>query len=67
MEEVLCWSVAGVLAVIVVLYFLFELHYFLRTALSVVLARICKRKVHILDTTTVHGKYIIILTSFVIR
>lgn len=38
-----------------VLYALFELHYFLRMCLCVILARFVKRKCHILETTTVGG------------
>lgn len=55
-----------------VLYALFELHYFLRMCLCVILARFVKRKCHILETTTVAGEFcwkkqqlifIIIITS----
>lgn len=38
-----------------ILYCLFELHYFLRMCLCVILARFVKRKCHILETTTVSG------------
>uniref|UniRef100_A0A1I8MM50 Protein THEM6 n=1 Tax=Musca domestica TaxID=7370 RepID=A0A1I8MM50_MUSDO len=40
---------------ILLLYCLFELHYFLRMCLCVFLARFVKRKCHILETTTVSG------------
>ncbi|KAI8127987.1 protein THEM6 [Lucilia cuprina] len=43
------------LATILLLYCLFELHYFLRMCLCVLLARFVKRKCHILETTTVSG------------
>ncbi|RZF36117.1 hypothetical protein LSTR_LSTR016726, partial [Laodelphax striatellus] len=50
---VACYVVAGVLAVLVALYWILEVHYFLRMALSVFLARFIKKRVHILDTTEV--------------
>ncbi|XP_065364630.1 protein THEM6 [Calliphora vicina] len=43
------------LVTILLLYCLFELHYFLRMCLCVLLARFVKRKCHILETTTVSG------------
>ena len=45
------------LAVVLLFYCLFELHYFLRMCLCVALARFVKRKCHILETTTVSGTY----------
>lgn len=50
-----CWVLAGVFGAIVLLYNLVEVHYFLRMCLTVFLARFCKKKVHILDETTVYG------------
>ncbi|XP_025830851.1 protein THEM6-like isoform X2 [Agrilus planipennis] len=55
-----CYIVGAFLVAVVVLYGLLELHYFLRTFLSVLLARFCKKKVHILQETVVKG---ICLTS----
>ncbi|KAM7347780.1 protein THEM6 isoform 1-T2 [Cochliomyia hominivorax] len=43
------------LMVILLFYCLFELHYFLRMCLCVLLARFVKRKCHILESTTVSG------------
>ncbi|KAL6441585.1 hypothetical protein ACFW04_003611 [Cataglyphis niger] len=50
-----CWVLVGVFAAIVLIYGLFELHYFLRIFLTIFLARYCKKKVHILDETVVYG------------
>ncbi|XP_039280885.1 protein THEM6 [Nilaparvata lugens] len=50
-----CYVIAGVLAVLVALYWILEVHYFLRMAFSVFLARFIKKRVHILDTTEVRG------------
>ncbi|XP_025830878.1 protein THEM6-like isoform X2 [Agrilus planipennis] len=50
-----CYIVGAFLVAVVVLYGLLELHYFLRTFLSVLLARFCKKKVHILQETVVKG------------
>ncbi|XP_054268158.1 protein THEM6-like isoform X2 [Macrosteles quadrilineatus] len=52
---VLCYILAGVLAVILILYWSFEVHYFIRMGLTVFNARVFKRKVHILDSTSVTG------------
>lgn len=52
---VTCWVLVGVLAVVVLLYGLVELHYFLRMFLTVFLARYCKKRVHILDETVIYG------------
>ncbi|CAD6239944.1 GSCOCG00002431001-RA-CDS [Cotesia congregata] len=50
-----CWVLAGVFGTGVLLYALIEVHYFLRMFLTVLLARFCKKPVHILDETTVYG------------
>lgn len=51
----LCTVLGIVLGVLVALYVLFELHYFLRMCLCVIAARYVKKRIHILDTTTVTG------------
>jgi len=51
----LCYVLSGVLAGIVVLYWSFEVHYFMRMGLCVLVARLFKKKVHILDPTAVTG------------
>lgn len=50
-----CWVLAGVLGAIVLLHLLVEVHYFLRIFLTVFLARFCKKKIHILDESSVYG------------
>ncbi|XP_057334821.1 protein THEM6 [Microplitis mediator] len=50
-----CWVLVGVFGTIVLLYALIEVHYFLRMFLTVLLARFCKKPVHILDETTIYG------------
>lgn len=52
-----CWLLAGALGAVVLLYALVEIHYFLRMFVTVLLARFCKKPVHILDETTIYGKY----------
>ncbi|XP_058066650.1 protein THEM6 [Anopheles bellator] len=51
----LCTVLGIVLGVLVALYGLFELHYFLRMCLCVVSARFLKKRMHILDTSSVVG------------
>ncbi|XP_053687338.1 protein THEM6 [Sabethes cyaneus] len=51
----LCTAAGIMLGVIVGLYALFELHYFLRMCLCVIIARYFKKKMHILDPTSVGG------------
>ncbi|XP_011493979.1 PREDICTED: protein THEM6 [Ceratosolen solmsi marchali] len=50
-----CWVLVGVLGVLVLLHALFEVHYFLRMFMTVFLARFCRKRVHILDETSVYG------------
>ena len=50
-----CWVLTGVFGTLVLLYGLIEVHYFLRMFFTVFFARFCKKKVHILDETTVYG------------
>ncbi|XP_015593239.1 protein THEM6 [Cephus cinctus] len=50
-----CWVLAGVLGAIVLLHTLLEVHYFLRMFFTLFLARFCKKRVHILDETSVYG------------
>ncbi|XP_063986675.1 protein THEM6 [Diachasmimorpha longicaudata] len=50
-----CWLLAGALGAVVLLYALVEVHYFLRMFVTVLLARFCKKPVHILDETTIYG------------
>ncbi|XP_050096409.1 protein THEM6 [Anopheles aquasalis] len=51
----LCTVLGTVFGVLVALYGLFELHYFLRMCLCVVSARFLKKRMHILDTSSVVG------------
>lgn len=53
----LCTVLGTVFGVLVALYGLFELHYFLRMCLCVVSARFLKKRMHILDTSSVVGEY----------
>ncbi|XP_065351507.1 protein THEM6 [Cloeon dipterum] len=55
MEECYYWFIIGALLLILLLYSTLELHYFLRTILCIAIAKLFKKKVHILDTTTVTG------------
>ncbi|XP_059486428.1 protein THEM6-like [Neocloeon triangulifer] len=55
MEECYYWYIIGALLLLLLLYTTLELHYFLRTIICVVCARLFKKRVHILDTTTVTG------------
>lgn len=50
-----CYILAGSLALLVLLYICFELNYFLRLILCVLAARLFKKRVHILQETTVTG------------
>ncbi|XP_014229633.1 protein THEM6 [Trichogramma pretiosum] len=50
-----CWILVGALGALVLLYALFEVHYFLRMLITVFLARFCRKRVHILDETSVYG------------
>lgn len=51
-----CYFFIGTLGAIVILYILFEVHYFLRMCLCAINARVFKRNVDILDSTKVTGK-----------
>ena len=50
-----CWVLTGVFGAIVLLYGVIEVHYFLRMFFIVFFARFCKKRVRILDETTVYG------------
>ncbi|XP_008203825.1 protein THEM6 isoform X2 [Nasonia vitripennis] len=50
-----CWVLVGALGAMVLLHTLFEVHYFLRMIITVFLARFCRKRVHILDETSVYG------------
>ncbi|KAB0798967.1 hypothetical protein PPYR_06847 [Photinus pyralis] len=50
-----CDIVAVILVLIVLLHLCLEVHYFLRISLSVIMARLCKPKISILQETTVQG------------
>ncbi|KAF2884092.1 hypothetical protein ILUMI_22060 [Ignelater luminosus] len=52
-----CYVIGVFALIIIVLYGLIELHYFLRTCFSVILARFFKEKVSVLQETTVKGLY----------
>jgi len=58
MEEFYYWLIIGVLLLILLLYATVELHYFLRTILCLAVAKLFKKRVHILDTTSVTGAFI---------
>lgn len=49
------------------LYALFELHYFLRMCLCVIAARYVKKRIHILETTTVTGEFGVLLFLCVLK
>uniref|UniRef100_A0A1B6H0F0 Protein THEM6 n=1 Tax=Cuerna arida TaxID=1464854 RepID=A0A1B6H0F0_9HEMI len=51
----LCYILAAILAAVIVLYWSLEVHYFIRMGLTVLYARLFKKKVHILDPTCVSG------------
>ncbi|XP_018573377.1 protein THEM6-like [Anoplophora glabripennis] len=51
----LCYLFFGCVGFILVLYCVLELHYFLRTMVCVIWARITKKRVYILDETKVGG------------
>lgn len=50
-----CIILLCILSLIVVTYVLIELHYFIRMSLCVFVAKFFKKKVNILETTTVTG------------
>lgn len=50
-----CWVLAGIFGVIAFLYTILEFHYFLHMCTTVFIARYFKKKIHILDETTVYG------------
>lgn len=52
-----CYILAGSLALLVLLYICFELNYFLRLILCVLSARLFKKRVHILQETQITGKH----------
>lgn len=66
-EEMLCTVFGIVLGVLVALYALFELHYFLRMCLCVIAARYVKKRIHILETTTVTGEFGLLLFLCVLK
>ncbi|KAG8323862.1 hypothetical protein J6590_105772 [Homalodisca vitripennis] len=49
----LCYILAAILAAVIVLYWSLEVHYFIRMGLTVLYGRLFKKKVHILDCTSV--------------
>ncbi|KAK3926840.1 hypothetical protein KUF71_015176 [Frankliniella fusca] len=51
-----CYIVIAVLGSLVLLHLLFELHYFTRSLLTVVIGLFCKKNRHILDTLSVKGR-----------
>ncbi|KAJ8974571.1 hypothetical protein NQ317_018084, partial [Molorchus minor] len=51
----LCYLFLGCVVFILALYFIIELHYFLRTMMCFIWARVSKKKVHILDQTEFKG------------
>ncbi|XP_068906385.1 protein THEM6-like [Tenebrio molitor] len=57
---VLCYIIFGFLIFILFAYSFLEIHYFLRASLCVILARISKKKTHLLSETLIKG---ICLTS----
>lgn len=59
-----CWVLVGALGAMVLLHALFEVHYFLRMFITVFLARFCRKRVHILDETSVYGESIVVTGLF---
>lgn len=53
---VMCTFLCIAVLVIFLLHCFFEVHYFLRMTLCVIMARFTKKKAHILDQTTFGGK-----------
>ncbi|XP_066259199.1 protein THEM6-like [Euwallacea similis] len=51
----ICFFILGITGVGLLLYFLFELHYFFRSLLCVTFSRLFKKRVHILDETCITG------------
>lgn len=54
---VIYYLIAGALALAVLSYLCFELHYFARLLLAIVLAKYCKKRAHILDELIVRGEF----------
>ncbi|XP_019869849.2 protein THEM6 [Aethina tumida] len=55
MSNVICYVILAIFAFYLLLFLLLELHYFTRIFLCFIWARICRKKIHILDETTVNG------------
>lgn len=53
---ILCYILFGILVFILCIYSLLEIHYFLRASLCVLLARISRKKAHLLSETVIKGK-----------
>ncbi|XP_044254068.1 protein THEM6-like [Tribolium madens] len=51
----LCYILFGVLILILFLYSFLEIHYFLRASLCVLLAKMSRKKVHLLSETVING------------
>lgn len=57
MDVDLLYSVViGILGIILFLYLVFEFHYFVRIFLAVFVARIWRKKIHVLDETKLFGE-----------
>lgn len=52
---VICYVICSILLFVIVLYMCLEFHYFIRVTLCVLLARFCKKRIHILQETSVKG------------
>ncbi|XP_058804408.1 protein THEM6 [Phymastichus coffea] len=50
-----CWVLVGVLGALVLLHTLFEVHYFIRMFATVFFARFCRKRVHILEETSIYA------------
>lgn len=53
----LCYIIFGCLIFVLFIYSFFEVHYFLRASLCVFLARISRKKTHLLSETMIQGKH----------
>ena len=51
----LCSILCIIIVIILLFYCFFELHYFLRMILTLALARLTKKKAHIMDLTTINS------------
>lgn len=53
-----CYLLIGLLAAVVSIFGILDIYYFIRMGLCVLYARYMCKKIHILDTTKITGKFI---------